>query len=257
MPGSSNTSFIPKRNPAAGDRRSSRRQVYIGTFVVQILFIASLFATVGVFAYEYRLNKALDSEIEALYSAIGTFNEAEMQRVQAADLRLTQANTRFAYSAAITTLLEAIEVSVADSVQITELNINRMSDDAFEVQAQIKTGSFDSVLFQRTVLDNNRTLAFSEIKELVLNNVPPISGAFAQQFDTRSAEEFSIGFQVLLAVDQSSIPHTIPSLNGASAPSSFEVFETTDTSTELSVPVTDETSDNSASQSGAINQEQI
>lgn len=252
MPGSSNTSFIPKRNPGAGEKRNSRRQVYIGTFVVQILFIASLLATAGVFVYDYRLNKALDAEIVALNTAIGTFNEAEMQRVQATDLRLTQANTRLAYSAAITTLLEAIEVSVADSVQITELVIERVSDDAFEVAAQIKTTSFDSVMFQRTILDDSRTLAFAEIKDLVLENVPPDNGAFTEQLDAQTVEEFSIGFQVLLAVDQSSIPHGIVPVDG-SAP---EVPEVVDEQT-ADIPEGLEAAEDFVDQPETTNQEQI
>lgn len=251
MPGSSNTSFIPKRNPSGGDRRNSRRQVYVGTFVVQILFIASLLATAGVFVYEYRLNKALDAEIVALNSAIGTFNEAEMQRVQATDLRLTQANTRLAYSAAITTLLEAIEASVADSVQITELAIERVSDDSFEVAAQIKTSSFDSVIFQRTVLDDSRTLAFAEIKDLVLENVPPDNGAF-DVIEEQTVEEFAIGFQVLLAVDQANITHSIAPVDNPVI-LNIPTEETVATST----PIETEAATEDVEQSEATNQEQI
>jgi hypothetical protein len=253
MPGSSNTSFIPKRNPVTGDRRSSRRQVYVGTFVVQILFIASLLATAGVFVYEYRLKKVLDSEIVALNSAIGTFNEAEMQRIQAADLRLSQANTRLAYSASITSILQGIEVSVADSVQITELSIARINDQAFEVEAKIKTTSFDSVMFQRAVLDKSRTMAFAEIKDLVLQNVPPNNGAFATQLQSQSADEFAIGFQVLLAVDQSSIPHTIPSMRGGANISTFEALETE----TLDIPPGLEAAEDFVDQPEITNQEQI
>ena len=230
MPGSSNTSFIPKRNPAMGDRRGNRRQVYIGTFVVQILFIASLLATAGVFIYEYRLNKTLDTEIVALNTAIGTFNEAEMQRVQAADLRLSQANDRLAYSASVISLLESIEVAVVDSVQISELEVERVSDEAFEVQAQIRTDSFNSVLFQRAILDDSRTLAFSEIKDLVLQNVPPSGTAFTEQLDAQVIEEFSIGFKVLLAVDQANIPHQIAPVTDQATPVAASSTEVSDTS---------------------------
>lgn len=252
MPGSSNTSFIPKRNPASGERRNSRRQVYVGTFVVQILFIASLLATIGVFAYEYQLNKALDTEIVALNTAIGTFNEAEMQRVQETDLRLSQANTRLAYSASIITLLEAIEASVADSVQITKLAATRASDEAFEVQAEIKATSFDSVLFQRTILDGGRTLAFAEIKDLVLQNVPPNTTDFAAELQTQETGEFAIGFQVLLAVDQANIPHTVKSISESVTPTP----EVIDTPTEETIVET-EAAEEGVPQSEETNQEQI
>src|SRR3989338_1805562 len=244
MPGSSNTSFIPKRNPATGDKRNSRRQVYVGTFVVRILFIASLLATLGVFVYEYRLNKALDAEIVALNTAIVTFKEA--------DLRLSQANTRLAYSASIVTLLEAVEASVTDSVQITELDIARVSDEAFEVQAKIKTTSFDSVMFQRTILDSGRTLAFAEIKDLVLQNVPPDTAAFAEQLETQDTGEFAIGFQVLLAVDQANIPHTIAPIESPVVPVSEVVSTTTEGTT-----VESEVDDSAAEQTEETNQEQI
>ena len=220
--------------------------------MVRILFIASLLATLGVFVYEYRLNKALDAEIVALNTAIVTFNEAEMQRVQEADLRLSQANTRLAYSASIVTLLEAVEASVTDSVQITELDIARVSDEAFEVQAKIKTTSFDSVMFQRTILDSGRTLAFAEIKDLVLQNVPPDTAAFAEQLETQDTGEFAIGFQVLLAVDQANIPHTIAPIESPVVPVSEVVSTTTEDTT-----VESEVDDSAAEETEGTNQEQI
>jgi hypothetical protein len=209
MPGSSNTSFIPKRNPARNERQNVKRQVFLGSFIIRILFFASLVAAAGVFAYETKLSKNLDKEIVNLNTAIASFNEAEMERVLQMDLRLAQARERLTYSASIVSLLNAIEKSTTGSNQITQLSLERTSDAVFEVEAEMKTGTFDSVLFQREVLESSDTLAFSEIDNLTLQNVPPDNGLYtAETALLTGTEKVTVSFKAIMTVDTEKVPHT-------------------------------------------------
>ena len=95
----------------------------------------------SVYAYESKLNTNLGDEIFKLNNAISTFNETEMSRVLAFDNRLSEVNYRVAHAASVVSLLQAIENSTVDDVQITQLNIERQDDNNFTVEASLKTPS--------------------------------------------------------------------------------------------------------------------
>ncbi len=208
MPGSSNTSFIPKRNPTHSNRPSNKQQVFLGSFIIKILFFASLIAAVGVFAYETKLNSNLEDEIVKLNNAISSFNEADMDRVLKMDLRINQAKQRLEHSVSITSLLLAIEKATSETVQITNFTLSRKDDKSFEIEASMETGSFDSVLFQREVLENGEILSISEVQDLTLQNVPPNNGLFIRNTEAgEEQEKVVVSFIALLNVDAEKIPH--------------------------------------------------
>jgi hypothetical protein len=210
MPGSSNTSFIPKRNPALKEKSAGKRQVYIGTFIVRILFVAVLIGTIGVFLYERKLQSNLDAEVVALSTAIATFNEAEMQRVLETDRRIQQVAYRLDHSASIVSLLGAVEAATVGSAQITAFNLERTDDKSFQVTADLNTGSFDTVLFQRNILENSNTLVVEDIKEITIDNPPPNTAAFASETaNLRPGATLSVAFQAVLSVTTDTIPHTL------------------------------------------------
>jgi hypothetical protein len=207
MPGSSNTSFIPKRNPTSGSRQNTKQQVFLGSFVIKILFFASILAAIGVFGYEMKLNKNLESEILNLENSIKSFNVADMERVVEIDKRLSQANQRLQYSASIVSLLGAIEKSTSGSNQITELVLERKDDSTIELEASMKTGTFDSVLFQRAFLEKGEILSISEIDDLTLQNVPPDNGLYVSEYEGTGEEKVTVTFKALLSIDTQNIRH--------------------------------------------------
>ena len=208
MPGSSNTSFIPKRNPAQKERQGAKRQVFVGTFIIRILFFASLIAAAGVFIYETQLKKALDAEIVALSGAIGTFNEAEMQRVLQTNARLSQAEQKFESAASVGAVLRALERAAAQSVQVTELSLERIDDTTYEVEANMKTETFDSTIFQRSLLDESGIFVVSEITDLVLVTPPP-EGALYEVEVTEGEDTSGVSFKAVLTVATDAVPHTV------------------------------------------------
>lgn len=212
MPGSSNTSFIPKRNPAQKERQGAKRQVFVGTFIIRILFFATLLAAAGVFIYEMQLKKALEAEIVALDGAITTFNEAEMQRVLDTNDRLEQAKIRFSNTASMSALLTALERSTVGSVQVSQLALERTEDNSYEVEADMKTETFDSVLFQRSLLEDSDTFVVSEITDLVVKTIPPEGALYEVEVVEGEDQDEGVSFKAVLSVATQVVPHTIPAI---------------------------------------------
>ncbi len=208
------TSFIPKRNPVKKERRNSERQVFVGTFIVKIIFFATLISAGAVFAYQAKLKSDFDSEVVALDTTISTFSEADMVRVLDANLRLKQAKQRLEHTASMVTLLEAFEKSIIDSNEVSQLSVERVSDLTYEIESEMKASSFDSVLFQRSILEKSDTLVVSKIDDLALQNIPPDNGLFDSELESKAgADKVQVAFKVLLSTDTSKIPHKAASIN--------------------------------------------
>jgi hypothetical protein len=224
MPGSSNTSFIPKRNPAKNVRTGAKRQVFVGTFVIRVLFFATLLAASGVYLYDRKLNSDLNEEIVRLDNAIANFNEAELFRVIEADTRIVQVKERLKYSASIVSILEALEQSTISIAEITDLKLERIDNDTFEVESMMKTNTFDSVIFQREILESSDKLIVSTINDLTLQGVPPNNALYEDNVGVGESLRESVLFKALLTVDTEKIPHQIVT-NNFQAPTSPAAVE--------------------------------
>jgi hypothetical protein len=196
MPGSQNTSFIPKHTPSQTERKNSPRQLFIGTLIVRVGFFAVLIASIGVFAYERRLEKQLGQEVSNFNQAASSFevDEAKLQAVVSMDKRLIQANNRLKSSVSIVALLRALEVSTIETVQIKSLELTRENDATILLAAEIDTDTFDSVIFQRAVLEGSEVLGAAEIQDVTIQNLGPID-------DTRDiSDSVGISFNAEIAI---------------------------------------------------------
>lgn len=202
MPGSQNTSFIPKQNAARVERKNTPRQLFIGTILVRVLFFAVLIASVGAFAYDRRVQGQLAAEVTAFKNATGSFeaDEQRLQTVLSIDRRLVQANQRIRNSASVLTVLTALEAATVQSAQIESLTITREDETTILAEATVKTDSFDSVLFQRNILESNEVL-----KGVALQDVSIINDAEAEEGASVGTVE-AISFRAEFAINQSSIP---------------------------------------------------
>jgi hypothetical protein len=209
MPGSSNTSFIPKRNPTKNIRTGVKKPVFVGTFIIRILFVATLLATAGVYAYKTKLASDLNNEIVRLDSAIAGFKEADLFRVMEVDTRMIQAKYRLAHSASIVSILDALEKSTVSTAEITDLTFERIDDKVFEVQSTMKTDTFDSVIFQREILESSDKLVVAEIDDLLLQAVPPNNGLYENITSSGESLRESVTFKALLTVDTEKISHQV------------------------------------------------
>lgn len=127
---------------------------------------ATLLSSGGVYLYAQYINGQLDSEIESLNAEIGSFSQADMERVTQFDLRLTQAKDRLDNSVSVASIFEALQSATIDTVQIESLTMEREGDEQFVVDALVQTNSFDSTIFQRGVFMRNETIQTVDISEV-------------------------------------------------------------------------------------------
>ena len=205
MPGSSNnsTSFIPKHTRNKGERKNSPRQLFLGTLLVRILFFATLVSATGLYFYVNKLNTQLNEAIGSFKSVTSTYaaEQADVDMVTSIDKRLVQANNRFRNSVSLNALILAIQKATLSTVQFTNLEINRISDNSIELSAGLKTDSFDSVIFQRELLSQSDELKNVEVSDL---NIQYIS-ASEDDFTNAGEDPKEITFQASIKIDPGSI----------------------------------------------------
>ena len=208
MPETSNTSFIPKRNPVKQKKANTPRPMFIGTLLIRIFFFAVLIASLGVLIYEKRVNAELDVEITNFDNAIASFSDENMQRIIDVDLRLKRIQERLRHTASVSSLFEAIELATVQTAQIESLTLDRVSDTEFEIESEMKTESFDSIIFQRGVYERDNKLEVTSIEELALNNPKENESSALQE-----ENEDSVNFKAKLTISTDEIPHLINSNN--------------------------------------------
>lgn len=173
MPGSSNTSFIPKHAPSKAERKSSPRQLFLGTLLVRILFFAVLFAAAGTFFYERRLNNQLTVEVVNFNTAAGVYDADadKLKTVLTMANRLRQAREVFTYNVPTSAIFEALEKATVANAQLTAVSIGREKPQEILLEANIKADTFDSTLFQRSIFTDNELLTSAFLEDVTLEGV--------------------------------------------------------------------------------------
>jgi hypothetical protein len=201
MKGSSDNSFIPKRGFSKKVRTGGSNKFYIFTYISYILMFAALLSSGGVFLYAQYTNSQLDIAIEALNSEIGGFSQADMERVTQFNLRLLQAQDRLENSVSITSVFEALQAAIIDTVQINSLAMEREDDSRLVMKAVIQTDSFDSTIFQRGVFLRNGTIQEVEISDVQSTFTTQAIGT-TQDLITLPA----VSFQASLSIPLEAVP---------------------------------------------------
>lgn len=223
MPGSSDASFIPKRGTNKRSKKAAKNRVYLFTLVSYILLFTTLIATAGVYFYNRYVDQQLQVAIADLNTEISSFKQADMERVQAFDLRLRQAKDRLDNSVSVSSIFEALESATINTVRIADLSIKRNADTEFELDASIETNTFDSSLFQRGVFERNKVVESIEIENIDIQK--DIDGL---------ASDSKVFFTAKLTVPVGVIPF-VPEAQAASTPPpvSNNLLDTASTSDEV------------------------
>lgn len=238
-----NTSFIPKRNSNTPTRRSNTQRVFIGTLLIQIFFFSVLLSCLAVFVYEKKLNRDLEAEISNLNSAITSFDEDKMQEVISVDSRINQVKVRLENTVSISAIFAAMESATVESIQIESLKLKRENDSNISMEAEMKTDSFDSVMFQRGVFERDEKLAVNNITELKISNPQAKiseSENSSKKTETKDkSDEFSIKFKAELAINPKTVPHISGSTHNNVTNNSMIIPESATMPTEIPASTTD------------------
>ncbi len=184
-----NASFIPKQNSENKKRYGENRQFFIGTFIVKIVFFASLLASVFVFLYTIHLNNILKEKVLALDKQIDSFNKSDFDRVLGFDRRLKQASLLNSNSVSFPKVLSALEKTLIESAYLLELSIETIGNNNIKVQANVVVPSFDSALFQQVVYERASEFNFitiSDLRRVIVNATEGKTGSDNVQFSLES-----------------------------------------------------------------------
>ena len=231
-----NASFIPKRNTNRPNRQSATQRVFLGTLLIQVLFFATLLATLGVFVYEKNLKEKLNAEIISFNNQISSFSEEEMKRVIDLDNRMNQVDNRLSHTASVVSIFEAMETATLQSVQIKSLKLERTDDTQFSLESDMETDTFDSVMFQRGVLERDENLIVTRVADLKIVNPTAPDGNSAVELDK------VLHFKANLAINTSDVPHKggVPVVNEEVIIEEATTSESVDAENDTSDSLSDE-----------------
>lgn len=159
MPSDQGASFIPKRNPSKKIKRVVTRRVYLFTFVTYIVLFVVLILSASLFGYKLYLEGEIATQIKNLNQEIDSFKVADMQRVIEYEQRLALAEDRFANQISMATLIALLESTTAQTIQYTNVSIERPNDSEVLLAADIIAREFDSAVFQREVYEQTDELS--------------------------------------------------------------------------------------------------
>lgn len=139
-------SFIPKR-PLVGEASSAGMG---GLFMLAcaFLFVASLLAAGGVFAYGQFLERALSDKDASLKKAEGAFDTASILDLSRLDIRLGEARTLLEGHVAPSGVFTFLSATTLERVQFTSLTLEIDGDGTGSIQMSGVADSFSSLALQ-------------------------------------------------------------------------------------------------------------
>jgi len=194
-------SFIPQQQPIKS-RAPRRRRVYLIGYVIYVLFFAVLLVVAALFVWNWQLGAQLTSAQQALNEERSSFKQSDMILVQETDARLALISYVLDRQPAITRVLNALEETTVESVQITDFTVVSTEASAGSVRLTYtgSTDSFDAVLTQRDAMAQNDILDNAKIVDVaytneVLDETPLLSGGLVTYEVTLEIPLADIQFQ--------------------------------------------------------------
>jgi hypothetical protein len=139
------TSFIPKK-PLVGESRAAGAGLLM--LVAVLMFVASLAAAGGVFAYGKLLDKSIADKDASLKKAEGAFDTASIVDLSRLDIRLTQAKKLLNSHVAPSGVFTFLSATTLERVQFTSLTLDVNDDGSAKIMLAGVADSFSSLALQ-------------------------------------------------------------------------------------------------------------
>lgn len=140
------TSFIPKK-PLVGEA-SRGGAMGLVTLLAAFLFVASVVAAGGAFAYGKYLNLAVASKDVSLKKAEGAFDTRSIQDLERLDSRLGQARVILQKHVAPSGLFTFLAAATLEQVQFTSLSLDVSADGSGKITMGGVADSFSTLALQ-------------------------------------------------------------------------------------------------------------
>ncbi len=187
MPPQVPTSFIPKKPLDTGNAYHESGGVGFFFFIALFIFIASLVAGGGVFAYQGFLTSSIASKSASLQAAEGAFDLATVQDLIRLDSRINNANVLLSSHVAPSGIFNFLSQQTLANVQFTDFQYALQSDGTASI---IMAGVADS--FSSVALQSDQFGASKLLKDVVF-------------FDIKVGTNGTVSFSVAATIDPSLI----------------------------------------------------
>ena len=135
-----------------------------------VIFFAAIVASAFVFFYKASAENALEAEKLHLIEERKRFDQSEIERLRALDLRLEEATDLMQTQASISDFLANMESSVSDEVRLSALTMTR-EDDLFGIEIEAVAPDFNAIDFQRAVFDGGTLLEDALYSDFLLQPI--------------------------------------------------------------------------------------
>lgn len=140
------TSFIPKK-PLVGESRSGGMRGIL-TLLSVLMFVVSVAAAGGAFAYGKYLESALVDKDASLKKAEGAFDTSSIIDLSRLDIRLGEARTLINSHVAPSGVFTFLSAATLERVQFTSLSLEIDTDGGGKMQLEGVADSFSSLALQ-------------------------------------------------------------------------------------------------------------
>lgn len=174
------TSFIPKK-PLVGEGRSGGSSGLI-TLLAILIFVASVVAAGGAFAYGKYLDRAIADKDSSLKKAEGAFDTASIVDLSRLDIRLGEARELLGSHVAPSGVFTFLSATTLERVQFTSLTLDIGGDGSGKI---LLSGVADS--FSSLALQSDQFSAAKVLRDVVFSGIST---------DTAGRVQFSVSASV-------------------------------------------------------------
>lgn len=166
MPPSSQSSFIPKKSIKRIERVRSSRRVNILTYIAYSVFFGVILVSVATFLYLKFLENKLGETLAELDSQRSAFSGGSIEQVKEMERRLRMAEYFFAQHTSTNLIFNELERLAVRDISFASFNLDRVTQDMFEVSITGQTFKFDSVAFQTDLFADSELFGKAQIAEI-------------------------------------------------------------------------------------------
>ncbi len=142
------TSFIPKKSLDISASRNSGGSFGLFFIIALFIFIASLVAAAGSFAYTQYLNSTIASKSASLALAEGAFDPSVIQDLLRMDNRLNQSKKLLASHVAVSGIFALLATQTLAQVSFSNFDYTLNADGTATISMQGTADSFSTVALQ-------------------------------------------------------------------------------------------------------------
>ncbi len=171
---SQGSSFIPKSPVKGAVRPRGVRKIYVFTYISSVIFIGTIMAAVGTYAFQLSVQSELNNQKNLLNQEKERFSVSDIARMELLDQQLRSARELMNSHVSVPKLFEALEFSTTNALGLIGFSYTRSQTADVSLEITALANSIDIALFQRNIYrDNNLLRGLTVVDPTVMGAATP------------------------------------------------------------------------------------